>query len=143
SGLEPNSTVTYINPYTATQPLAVATGSFSFSNTTGQLGFTPNLVQKSLVVYRVEEYRNNVLVGTSMREMTFVVLNNCNNNAPVPGIISNLVNAIQTGPTTVQICDGTNGNVSFSITGSDADGDNVFMSYAGLPAGANGTVAAN
>lgn len=142
-GLEPAGTVTYINPYTATQPLAAVPGTFSFNNTTGQLSFTPNLVQKSLVVYRVEEYRNGVPVGTSMREMTFVVLNNCNNNAPVPGVVSNLVNATQTGPTTVQVCDGTNGDVSFTVTGGDADGDNVFMSHAGLPAGANGTVAAN
>ena len=142
-GLEPNGTVTYIAPYTATQPLGVSTGSFSFNNATGQLGFTPNLVQTSLVVYRVEEYRNGTLIGTSMREMTFVVLNNCNNIAPIPGPISNVVNATQTGPTTVQFCDGTSGNVSFNITGADGDGDNISMSFAGLPLGATGSISNN
>ena len=142
-GLEPGGNVTYLPPYTATQPLGASPGSFSFNNNTGQLGFTPNQVQYSMVVYRVEEFRNNVLVGTSMREMAFVVLNNCNNNAPLPAPIANLNNATQTGPTTVQVCDGTNGNVSFTIGGSDADGDNIFVTHAGLPAGATGTVQNN
>jgi len=142
-GIQGNGTVAYISPYTATQPLAVSPGSFSFNNATGQLAFTPNLLQKSLVVYKVNEYRNNVLVGSSMREMTFVVLNNCNNNAPVPGAITNLANATQTAPTVAQVCSGATGNITFSVTGSDPDGNNITMTYAGLPSGATANVSGN
>lgn len=142
-GLEPSGNVTYVSPYTATQPLGVAAGTFSFNSSTGQLGFTPNLVQKSLVVYKVDEYRNGTLVGTSMREMTFVVLNNCNNTAPLPNGLTNIINATQTGPTSIQICEGSTNVISFSVNGSDADGNNITMSYAGLPAGATASISAN
>ena len=78
----PSSTVTYRTGYSATAPLACATGTFSFSTSSGQLTFKPNLAQVSLVVYRVSEYRGGVLVGTSMREMNFIVLSTCSNRSP-------------------------------------------------------------
>jgi len=127
-----SSPVTYLPGYSATSPLA-ATG-FSFSTTTGQLNFTPNLVQRSLVVTKVEEYRGSVLVGTSMREMTFVVLNNCNNNPP-GGNISNVSNGTQTTPTTASVCQNEDA-FSFTINPTDLDGNNINVSASGIPAGA-------
>jgi gliding motility-associated-like protein len=130
-------TVTYISPYTATAPLATATGTFSFSNTTGQLSFTPNLLQKSLVVSKVSEYRSGVLVGTSMREMTFIVLS-CSNRSP-NGKISSVTGGTATSNTTVDICKNQN-LLTFNINPVDSDGDNITVSYAGLPTGATLTV---
>lgn len=141
--LSPGGPATYNSPYSGAQPLGVQAGSFNFSSTTGQLGFNPNILQKSVVVYRVEEYRNGVLVGTSMREMTFVVLNTCNNAAPAPGNISSLTNGTLTGPTQIQACKGANGNLSFNFTASDPNNDNITITYSGLPSGATVSVNGN
>lgn len=134
-------TVTYLTGYSATQPLATSPGSFSFSGTTGQLTFTPNLVQTSLVVYRVSEYRNGVLVGTSMREMNFITLNNCNNNPP-GGVIASSSGGNVLDTTTVTVCQ-SQGLFSFNINAGDADGNNVNLTWAGVPPGAIFTVLGN
>ncbi|WP_118975850.1 T9SS type B sorting domain-containing protein [Taibaiella koreensis] len=126
--------VSYIAPTSATAPLLCAPGTFVFNNTSGQLSFNANAVQKALVVGKVTEYRGGVVVGTSVREMTFVVLNNCNNNPP-DGSITNPVNGTLVNGTTVKACANT-GTLSFNINSSDPDGDNVTLSVQGVPAGA-------
>lgn len=60
-------------PVSATTPLRVAAGSYSFDPVNGQICFNPNFTQRSIVVYKVNEYRGGLLVGTSQREMTFLV----------------------------------------------------------------------
>jgi gliding motility-associated-like protein len=137
----PSTNVSYISPYTATAPLGCATGTYNFSSTTGQLGFTPNVTQDALIVSRVSEYRNGVLVGTSMREMTFIVLNNCNNNPPT-GSISNVTNATLQSGTVVNVCT-FNGVISFAINPTDPDGDNITVSSQGIPTGAVVTINSN
>jgi gliding motility-associated-like protein len=139
------TSVTYVNPFTATAPLAVAAGSFTFTPATGQLAFIPNAIQRSLVVYTVSEYRNGVLVGTSQREMTFVVLS-CNNPPPV-GNISNItatgsgVSAIDN--THLNAC-GSAGSFSFHINPTDSNTTaNITVSVAGLPNGATFNVTGN
>lgn len=141
-GLTQVGTVTYLTGYSATAPLAASTGTFSFSNTTGQLAFTPNLVQRSLVVNRVDEYKNGVLVGTSMREMTFVVLNNCNNNPPGGAISNNNGGTIVNNGLGVIACQSVD-TLGFKINPTDLDNDNITMSVAGLPAGASFVVTSN
>lgn len=137
--------VNYISPYTATSPLAVATSTFSFSSANGQLSFTPNALQRSLVVYTVSEYRNGVLVGTSQREMTVVVLS-CNNPPPI-GNISNL-NATGSGvalidSTHLNAC-GSAGTFTFNINPRDSNTTaNITVTSAGLPTGASFTVTNN
>jgi gliding motility-associated-like protein len=129
----PSTNVTYIAPATATAPLLCLPGSYSFNTTNGQLSFYPNAVQNALVVSKVSEYRNGVLVGTSMREMTFVVLNNCNNNPP-DGSISNPVNGTLVNNTTIKTCVG-NTTLSFNIPVADPDGDNITIDVQGVPSG--------
>jgi len=137
----PSSNVTYIAPFTATAPLGTAPGTYVFSNSTGQLSFTPNIVQRALVVSKVSEYRNGILIGTSMREMTFVVLNNCTNTPP-DGVFNTVVNATVVNTSTVKVCK-FNGTISFNINGSDPDGDNITLSTQGLPAGAVTNITGN
>ena len=137
----PSTTVTYIAPTTATDPLLCLPGSFSFNGTNGQLSFYPNVVQNALVVSKVSEYRNGVLVGTSMREMTFVVLNNCNNNPP-DGTITNPVNGTVVNSTTIKACTG-NATLSFNIPVTDPDGDNITIGVQGVPPGAVTSVSNN
>ncbi len=145
SGLDasttPSSNVTYIAPTTATAPLLCLPGSYSFNSVNGQLSFYPNVVQNALVVSKVLEYRNGVLVGSSMREMTFVVLNNCNNNPP-DGSITNPANGTLVNSTTIKACAG-NATLSFSIPITDLDGDNITVNIQGAIPGAFFNVLSN
>ncbi len=131
--------VSYINPYTATAPLAA--NPFTFVPTTGQMSFTPNAVQRSLACMEVQEYRNGVLVGTSQREMTVVVLNTCS-NWPPSGVISNPSAGVTLDSTTLRVCKSV-GAFTFSINPTDANGDTIDVTAIGLPAGATYTVTNN
>ncbi|PZF73214.1 hypothetical protein DN068_10110 [Taibaiella soli] len=134
-------TVTYVAGYSGTNPLATAAGTFSFSSTNGQLAFTPNMVQTSTVVYKITETRNGVVVGTSMREMNFIVLNNCNNNPP-SGSVTSSVGGNVVDTTAVTVCQ-SQGLFTFSLSATDPDNNNITMSWAGLPAGSTFTVINN
>ncbi len=141
-GLTQTGTVSYLTGYSATNPLSATTGTFSFSGTTGQLSFTPNIVQRSLVVTKVNEFRNGTLVGTSMREMTFVVLSNCNNNPPGGGISNNNTGTVSSDSLSIQACQ-SSGVVNFKINPTDLDNDTINVTTSGLPAGASFTVTNN
>lgn len=127
------SSLTYISPYTPTNPLGTVPGTFSFNEATGQLSFTPNILQKSLVVYNVREFRGGVLVGTTQREMT-VVTQTCT-NAPPSGVMSSPSAGTLVSPTQLNIC-GNTGPFTFHINPTDPDGDTITMTASGLPAGA-------
>ncbi len=60
-------------PISGTTPLNVTAGSFNYNATTGQLNFRPNAIQRSTVVYNVQEFRNGQVIGSSQREMNFLV----------------------------------------------------------------------
>lgn len=130
----PYTLVTYLTGYSATAPLACKSGTFSFSNSTGQLSFTPNLTQVSLVVCRVSEYRSGVLVGTSMREMNFIVISSCTNRSPY-GKITGVSAGKIIDNTTVSVCKNDT-FLSFNINPIDSDGNNITVAVAGLPTGA-------
>lgn len=134
------TSVNYIFPYTATAPLAATPGTFSFSATTGQLSFTPNLLQRSLVVYNVEEYHSGALRGTSQREMTVVVLT-CTSTPPF-GSISGATAGTVTSPTTLDICDNV-GPYSFHINPTSPGGYHITMTASGIPAGATFNIVGN
>jgi gliding motility-associated-like protein len=132
--------VNYATPYTATAPLGVSAGTFSFSNITGQLTFTPNILQKALVVYNVEEFGGGVLRGTSQREMTVVVV--ACTNTPPSGVMSSPSGGTLSSPTTLDICSNV-GAFNFHINPTDPDGNNITMSTAGLPAGSTFSIIGN
>ncbi len=137
-GLVTGGTVTYNFPFTATAPLATAAGTFSFSSVTGQLAFTPNAVQTSLVVNKVTEYRNGVIVGTAYREMTFIVLTNCNSNPAVVAIdtVAGSQNGgVRSSPTAFNSCFGTD-SMEFRIVAYNPAKDTLDASVNGLPPGA-------
>ncbi len=102
-------------------------GSFSFDTQTGQMSFTPNGLQQAVVTVLVEEYRNGVLIGSTMRDIQIIVIN-CVNAAPVATGIDGSNNF------SVTICAGF--NLCFDIYTSDANADNVSLSWnQGIPAG--------
>jgi gliding motility-associated-like protein len=133
--------VTYISPYTAANPLGTAPGAFSMNAATGQMSFTPNIVQRALVVYNTREYKGGMLVGTSQREMTVVVLNTCSNTAP-SGALSAATTGTISGGTQLNIC-GNKGAFNVQINPTDPEGDTITMTAAGLPSGATFNVVNN
>ena len=136
------SSVSYMLPYTATVPLGTSAGTFSFNSATGQLSFTPNILQEGLVVYNVREVTaGGVLKGTSQREMTLVVLSPCTNNPPIGNISAPSAGTVVSS-TQLNICS-TAGLFNFQINPTDADGDSITMSVSGLPAGATFNITNN
>lgn len=59
--------------YSAGQPLSVSSPT-SYNANTGLFTVNPNVEQNAVVVFRVEEYRDGVLIGYTTRDMQFVVL---------------------------------------------------------------------
>lgn len=137
AGIDANTgaSVSYNSPYTATSPLSTASGDFTFSALNGQMTFTPNITQDALVVNQVSEYRNGVLVGTSEREMTFIVNDNCNGIAPAANIVD-LNGATLGNGNIIYICKGAP-LVTFNISISNPDGDTTYLTSSGVPASAS------
>lgn len=131
----------YFAPYTPLNPLPAVPGSFNFNTTNGLLNFTPNVSMQAVVVDLVEEYRNGVKVGTSMREMTFVILPNCANVAPNAGAIT-VDNGSLSG-NDIKVCQGMIDTLRFGFSATDADGDTLHITYTNLPPGAVATVTNN
>ena len=144
-GLNAGGTVNYASGYSATSPLHTAPGSFSFSTATGQLNFTPDAIQRSLVVNQVKEYRNGVLVGTASREMTFIVLNNCI-NSPASSMLDASASARPLGGipqgNTFRVCQGID-SIHFNVVPLTPGTDTIFASLNGLPAGLKASITQN
>ncbi|MEO1450225.1 MAG: hypothetical protein AAFV07_11905, partial [Bacteroidota bacterium] len=130
--------VGYAGGFNAATPLASSTG-VNINTTTGELTFTPNLLQIGVICVLVEEYRNGVKIGEAVRDMQFSVIN-CANVPPIASGVN--------GNTTdydLDLCAG--GQVCFDILISDPDGDQVNASWNGGIAGGtlvisnNGTTA--
>ena len=133
--------VNYIAPYTYLDPLATVPGSFNYNTSSGQMSFTPNLIQTSLVVNKVTEKRGGIIVGTCMREMNLVVLNNCNNQPPFASIPTSTVGAFNANRT-ISFCY-ENTNPQFVIDATDADSQDVTVSVTGLPSSSTYVISGN
>ena len=126
----------------ATNPLTVSAGSFSFNQLTGQLNFNPNVTQRSLVVYSIREYRNDTFIGTSMREMTFLV-QTCTNTPPYGGIASSTGTGLIVDSLDYHICEN---NGAFTLTMNPREAlstANITVTSGGLPTGSTVSVVNN
>lgn len=68
--------VTYINPYSPTNPISTVSG-FGFNTLTGVMDFVPNLLQIGLVCVDVKEFRNGIQVGSVRRVIQANVIAGC------------------------------------------------------------------
>ncbi|CAA6830390.1 MAG: internalin, putative [uncultured Aureispira sp.] len=116
----PSLNITHNAGFSATQPLST-TGAYAFDPATGQMNFTPNTTQIGVVAILVEEYRNGVLIGTTMRDMEIVVIA-CTNNTPIPSAVQNLSGGALNN-SAFETCIGN--TLSFDITCSDQDAADV------------------
>lgn len=134
-----NYVTTY--PYSGANPLHTYAGAFSFDPLTGQISFTPDIIQRSLAVYNIREYRNGVLIGSSMREMTFKTLT-CTGTPPRANFTSSSGGTVEDS-THYRIC-ANSGAFSVSIAGvSDDPTKNLTLTTTGVPMGATFSVTGN
>ncbi len=127
----------YAGGFSGFNPISTHNGNFSFNSVNGQMKFTPDMVQNGVVVNRVSEYRNGVLIGSVEREMTFIVLANCQNNPPSGMIDStNVVGGILGDDNVINVCEGAS-IIEFEYAAADADGDTISVTHTPLPAGAS------
>lgn len=119
-----NSPLAYQGGFSAANPLPTASG-FNFDPSTGQMSFTPTTQGVYVVDVLVSEYRNGVLIGTTMRDIQIIVIN-CNNSSPV--VQNDLATASVTGGVvkdynSVGVCPGS--TLTFTIGARDPDGQAV------------------
>ncbi len=133
--------VMYNYPFTAAFPLSTTAGGFSFNSLNGQMTFTPDAIQDALIVNRVYEYRSGHLVGTSEREMAFIVRDNCN-GIPPTAVVTSITGASLSGANVINICRGEP-SVHFTIGINNPDGDSTLLTYGGMPSGAVFTISNN
>ncbi|MBK9195923.1 MAG: hypothetical protein IPO17_13305 [Flavobacteriales bacterium] len=124
----------YMGGYSFTQPIhnAGGAGAVVLNPVTGTLTCIPDIQQVAVVSYRVSEYRNGVLIGSTTRDIQFVV-RACTGQSPSASGVNG------TNDYDVEVCAGT--PVTFTITSTDPNGDNTFLTWNnGIP-GASFTVA--
>jgi len=129
----------YVGSFSPTHPLATETDTVFFDSITGQMAFTPLLeansspppdsIQVAVIAVLVEEYRNGVLIGTTMRDMQIIVME-CGTVAPYyanEGILN-----FQGGPgsflidsTYAEVCAGE--SISFEVVGEDSNAVDITM----------------
>jgi len=133
----PGTPIAFSGGYTQNDPIQTTAG-MNLNPETGEMCFTPSNTQICVVSVIVYEYRNNVLIGTQIREMQVVVSNTCSNTAPFAGAAPSCGNVggmviTQAGPSVIQ----TDSNsismcpldsVCFEINFLDPDGNNVTVS---------------
>lgn len=131
----------YIFPYSAQKPFATQ-GNIFFDGNTGQMSFTPSLVQVALVVTKTEEYRGSTLVGSCMRALTFFMRDNCNNDVPTAEIVATSVKGAVLGNNLLNTCDG-NHPLEFTISVKDVNRDDVHVTLQNLPPGSYANIIGN
>ncbi len=135
----------YQGGYSAVNPLNVTPGSFTFSAVSGVAEFIPAAAPwEGIVVNRVTETRNGVVVGTAMREMMFVFISNCSNTAPSTPV-SNVNNGeLLPGSTAnsveFRVCEAQQVNFNFELSPVDPQADNIEITSTNIPGGATLTI---
>jgi gliding motility-associated-like protein len=70
----PYNLINWDNGFTANQPFSPS-GPITINPNTGELIASPDLIGKFVVGVRVKEYRNGVLIGSTLRDFLFTVFN--------------------------------------------------------------------
>lgn len=138
--------ITHPAPYTPTAPLQ----NFTLDPLTGCITFNQPTTGNFVVTYLIEAFdANGNLTGSIIHDFQFEVIN-CTNTIPAPpagGITLTSGNATQTGPNTIELCEGATACFSMTFTDPDA-GDslsidtntsNIFTAFPGAIINVSGT----
>jgi len=121
----PTTAVTYVNGYSAAQPL-ISSPAVSFNPYTGDICMTPSMLEVTVLAVRVEEWRNGIFVGSVVRDIQLRTVM-CNNNVPTVSGING------TGQFSTTACVGS--NLTFTIPAQDVNaGQTVTITWnSGIP----------
>ncbi|HVD96847.1 MAG TPA: gliding motility-associated C-terminal domain-containing protein [Cytophagaceae bacterium] len=117
----------YTAGYSPSYPVITTTGSVQFDQQTGQMDLTPNGIQVCVVTIQVKEYRNGVVIGSTMRDMQLII-SNCTTSSPYlvnNGEAQNETGGFLIGKNLVEACPGQ--QIDFDITGQDDNGNNITL----------------
>ncbi len=118
---DPGTVVPWAPGFSVANPMAT-TGGFSFNNNTGQISATPSVAQNAAIAVRVDEYRNGVLIGSTIRDMQFIAVACPNNTAPTASGVNGSSNY------SINVCAGN--NFCFDIATADANaGDSTTITW--------------
>nr|MBP6313941.1 T9SS type A sorting domain-containing protein [Chitinophagaceae bacterium] len=110
----------FVQAYNVANPFP---GTYSVNATNGNMTISCLAQCRFLVALKVEEYRNGVLVGSVVKDMTFIFTGDTANNFPVLSGVNGTPNYY----TSVNVCPGN--ALSFTVNSSDLDlTDSVFIS---------------
>jgi gliding motility-associated-like protein len=111
--------------FSPTYPMSTTTGTFGFDPVSGQMSFTPDIEQVAVVAVLVEEYRDGVLIGTTMRDIQIVVIDCTTGVAPVwSGAFNSLEGGVAIDSNSIEACPGD--TIRFFLDFTDADvGDTI------------------
>ena len=134
------SPVTYISPFTAVSPIHTAAGGFYFNPATGDITMTPDNIGGAIVTCNIKHYKNGAFIGSSQREICFVV-RDCNYD--IASGFAGSDKGIVVHNDELGICENA-GDFSAYINPSGSDTSiKVAVTASGLPAGATFTTANN
>ncbi|MCC7332699.1 MAG: gliding motility-associated C-terminal domain-containing protein [Flavobacteriales bacterium] len=126
----PNSFVTYLGGYSATQPLN-SNPLVTMNPQNGDICLTPTMLEVTVLAVKVEEWRNGVFVGSVVRDIQLRTVV-CNNSLPTVSGING------TGQYSINACAGS--NFSFTIPSQDIDaGQTVTLTWNNAISGATFT----
>ena len=116
------TSITYNVPYTGASPI----NGITINPATGQISFTPTILGNFIVAVLVEEFDvNGNLVGSVIQDFQFEVIT-CTNQVPsnpAGGITNFSGGGVQTGPSSLQACEGD--SFCFNLTFTDSDPANI------------------
>ncbi|MEL6674322.1 MAG: gliding motility-associated C-terminal domain-containing protein [Bacteroidota bacterium] len=108
--------IPYMPGFSVNYPMATnPPNAFNFDTQSGQFSFTPSGLQQGIVTLIVKEYRNGMLIGSTIRDLQMVVIN-CANVPPNIAPPSN-VSGGQLNGNTFSVCAGS--TLSFDIVSND------------------------
>jgi len=106
--------IPYTSGFTVDSPFATLSG-FIFDSITGQMSFTPSRRQSAVVTVLVEEYRNGMLVGSTMRDIQIVIFGTTACNKPLVQDIMNLNGGVLIDGKAAQVCPQQSINFEFRV----------------------------
>jgi gliding motility-associated-like protein len=116
--------VNYSGSWNGSNPLPTVSG-VTINPNTGAISFTPNQTFVGVLCVKVEEYRNGVKIGEVNRDMQFRVIN-CSNEPPTCSGINGTPGG---NPANYETSVCANSELCFTILASDANGDNITISW--------------
>ena len=125
-------TVTYIAPFSASNPIS---GTTTFDPLTGDLCMLATQLQVSVVAMKVSEYRNGVFIGSVIRDIQIIIMNNC---STIPPVLTGLngspvdVTTAATADITVDHCTNNIDSIIRTISATLGASTNKVMSWSGM-----------